>query len=443
MAQVIYFDPDARRPCANCHKIRDWSRKAAEDLGARFSTALRWSRAAEESLVVIVRCVGGQTPDGFLRSDGVQTLAVICQPRSGEAGFFERLADCFDDFVCCLAAEAEYVARLRRLIAHHTAAGDLSLRGDLIGKSPLFLKALQSIGPIARSCAPALIQGETGVGKELFARAIHYNSPRAAKPFVPLNCSALPDHLFENELFGHVPGAFTDARSTEKGLLGEANGGTLFLDEVDMLAPGSQAKLLRFLQDREYRPLGSSKALMADVRVVAASNADLLGLVRERQFREDLFHRLNVLPFTIPALRERPGDVPLLAEHFARRFGAQYGKPEVRFSDDSLARMSAYEWPGNVRELEGAVHRAVVFAESDLLEAPELADAGDTPRGPDTKDAAMQRFERAYLMNLLSENGGNLSHSAVACGKDRRTLQRLLRKHEIDRVSFRTGLKKA
>jgi DNA-binding NtrC family response regulator len=288
--------------------------------------------------------------------------------------------------------------------------------------------------------ATVLIGGETGVGKELFARAIHYNGERRSRPFIPINCSALPDHLFENEVFGHARGAYTDAGSAEKGLLGEAEGGTVFFDEIDTLAPSSQAKLLRLLQDREYRPLGSSKSLVADTRVIAATNMDLRELVAEHRFREDLFHRLNVLSLRVPPLRDRLADIPLLATHFLGRYAAQYNRGNLRFSPSALRKMLSYSWPGNVREMEGLLHRAVVFGTGGTVEASdiELPMAAGAARAPaaSAKDDAMGEFERGYLVNLLAEHHGNVSHSARAAGKDRRTFQRLLRKHGIERLAF-------
>ena len=250
-------------------------------------------------------------------------LAAVCNVPHTAAELFDSLQHGLDDFFCCPFPEIDFVTRLRRALSDHGASAAefghcrRDLRLDLlVGESPAFLDAISRIPRISGSAATVLIGGETGVGKELFARAIHYNGERECRPFVPVNCSALPDHLFENELFGHAKGAYTDASSSECGLLHEADGGTLFLDEVDMLSPPAQAKLLRFLQDREYRPLGSSKSLTADARVIAASNANLRELVAHRRFRADLFHRLNVLSLEVPALRNRPSDIPLLANHF-------------------------------------------------------------------------------------------------------------------------------
>jgi two-component system response regulator AtoC len=288
-----------------------------------------------------------------------------------------------------------------------------------------------------------LITGETGTGKELFARAIHYAGPRKGKPFVPVNCGALPDHLVENELFGHARGAYTDAASGQQGLVAESEGGTLFLDEVEALSPAAQAKLLRFLQDYEYRQLGSPKTHRADVRVIAATNVDLKAEVEAQRYREDLFYRLSVLLLRIPALRDRGEDIPLLARHFARRYARRQGRPQPHFSDDAVACLMAHGWPGNVRELEAVVQRSVLMARSGTLEAEDIELLAGEPGERSTlrafqeaKSSAIDSFERSYLTRVLTVHAGNISEAARAAGTDRRALQRLMRKHGIDRRLF-------
>jgi len=289
-----------------------------------------------------------------------------------------------------------------------------------------------------------LISGETGSGKELIARAIHYHGARWSKPFIPVNCGALPDHLFENELFGHVKGAFTDASSAEKGLIAEAEGGTLFLDEVDALSPAAQIKLLRFLQNGEFRPLGSSRSVIANVRVIAASNADLRAKVDLKQFREDLFYRLNVLSVAIPALRERGEDVLSLAEHFIEMHASRQGGDRPRLSEAARRKLNDYSWPGNVRELEGVIQGAVLLSASGILHAADI----EIPEGKSkdllrneslrrAKSFVVGEFERSYVANLLTEHQGNITQAAKAAGKDRRTLQRLVRKYALNRDSFK------
>lgn len=320
---------------------------------------------------------------------------------------------------------------------------------SLVGKSESFAKAIQKLPLLARSNSPILIMGETGTGKELFARAIHYHSARQGKPFIPVNCGALPDHLFENELFGHAKGAFTDASSEENGLIAEAEGGTLLLDEVDALSPAAQIKLLRFLQDREYRRIGSPKVLLADVRVLAATNADLAALIEAKRFRGDLYYRLNILSLTLPPLRERTGDVPFLAQHFLMKFRQHYLKDPLEFVPGALQELSAYSWPGNVRELEAVVERAVVLADSSHLETKDLAlpvspSRSAAPLGPlrEAKSAAIRQFEKSYLSNLLLSHQGNLTRAAKSAGKKRQTLQKLLRKYGLERHAFEGGGRK-
>lgn len=312
----------------------------------------------------------------------------------------------------------------------------------LVGESEAFLRTLEKIRLFAGTGATVLITGETGTGKELFARAIHYHGVRRGQPFIPVNCGALPDALIENELFGHSKGAYTDAASAEKGLVAEADGGTLFLDEIDALSCPAQAKLLRFLQRGEYRPVGCARSAYADVRVVAASNVDLLALVQDKQFREDLFYRLHVLSVTIPPLRQRLGDLPLLAAHFAAHYGRTQGYGSVSVSEDALRKLLAHTWPGNIRELEGVLQRAVLHSGGVMIEADhvELAGTMATEKVPGTlsqaKTAAMQEFERTYLINLLRVHRGNITHAAKAAGKERRTFQRLLTKHQLHRSRF-------
>jgi DNA-binding NtrC family response regulator len=379
-------------------------------------------------------------------------LALLC-PRWGQPlGEFSCLLRSVDDFLSCPFQEAELFFRVERLLRiNGKASASLNLQSvreklrleSLVGDSELFIKAIEKILPLARSNAPALILGETGTGKELFARALHYQGARHGKPFVPVNCGGVPDHLFENELFGHAKGAYTDATSQQNGLISEAEGGTLFLDEIDTLSPSSQVKLLRFLQDGEYRPLGSGRSVKSNVRVIAASNADVRAKVEKQMFRADLYHRLNVLSLCVPALRERLSDIPLLARYFIERYSKQYGEEPVHLSTAAMQKLLSYSWPGNVRELEAVIQRGLVLSSRSVLQ-PEDIDIAVPYRlesaGPKSlrqaKSTAMGDFERNYLATLLATYRGNISHAAKAAGKDRRTLQRLLRKYNIDRDAF-------
>jgi two-component system response regulator GlrR len=316
-------------------------------------------------------------------------------------------------------------------------------RLNLIGRSTSFLCCLGFIERIAGCDAAVLIQGETGTGKELAARAIHYLGARRHKPFVPLNCGAIPDGLIETELFGHERGAFTDAKYAKRGLVAEARDGTLFLDEIDMLSPKGQVAVLRFLQDLHYRPIGHASEITSDVRIIAASNRCLAALARTGDFRTDLLYRLNILCLALPPLRDREGDLELLAEHFARMFSVKYGHTPKRFGLDTIYWMRAYDWPGNVRELENFIHRQVLMTDGDIIHYADESAESDHPRPVDShgfqtaKLCAIEQFERAYLKRVLSQARGNITFAARMANKERRAFAKLLKKHGIDRNAFR------
>ena len=312
---------------------------------------------------------------------------------------------------------------------------------NLIGQSVAFRRTVELIQRIARFDVPVLIAGETGTGKELAARAVHYLSGRRAAPFVPLNCGALPDTLAESELFGCERGAFTDARTRRPGIISAAEGGTLLLDEVDSLPARAQASLLRFLQDRTYRPLGGTREKIGDVRVIAAASPKLTSLVQSGQFRSDLAFRLDVVTIEMPALRERPGDAVLLANHFARRYARRYGI-EPRPIDAASARwLERQPWPGNVRELENLVLRRMLLCTgSELVLHPAAEERSESAGGFSlygvARAAVLNSWERGYLSQLLARAGGNVTRAAALAGKERRALGRLLKKHGIDRRAF-------
>jgi DNA-binding NtrC family response regulator len=309
---------------------------------------------------------------------------------------------------------------------------------QMIGQSAAFTQAINRIPAIAACDAGVLITGETGTGKELCARAIHYLGPRSRQPFVPLNCGAIPSDLVENELFGHSAGAYTSAATRHNGIIAEAEGGTLFLDEVDSLPPGAQIKLLRFLQSKEYRLLGTTKTLTANVRLVAATNADPAAAVKSGKMRQDLYYRLSVIPVRLPPLRERRDDIPLLANHFQIRYAREYGKTMSPLPGDVAARLMAHDWPGNVRELENAIACMVALSDTGHLLVSDLDLPPDaTGEDPSSLRAAKGQFERAYIQEKLRSCGGNISHAALAAGKDRRAFWELIRKHGIEVEQFR------
>src|SRR5262245_8637406 len=340
-------------------------------------------------------------------------LALFCVGSNEPIDILPCDFDAVDDFVSCPFREGELTFRIKRLLQSKSATKMSSDFAEgkrnfhpisLVGESPSFLRVVDKIPLLAACCETVLISGETGSGKEVFSRAIHYQSARRGKPFVPVNCGALPDHLCETELFGHVKGAFTDASSAEKGLIAEAEGGTLFLDEVGTLSQAGQIKLLRFLQDGEYRPVGSGRSVNADVRILAASNDDLLKQVEKKQFREDLYYRLNALSLRIPALRDRIEDVVPLAAHFLDRYAREHCQGGRVLSTGALDKLMAYSWPGNIRELESIITRALTFSRAPMLEAEDIelpmaaGDAISRSRSlREAKSNTIAAFERRYL----------------------------------------------
>jgi DNA-binding NtrC family response regulator len=352
------------------------------------------------------------------------------------------------------SAEQELRATLARV--------DAVASSGLVGSSSSWVRVIGQLPALAAGEAPVLVSGETGTGKELVARAVHYLSPRAAYPFLPVNCGALPDTLLEDELFGHERGAFTDARTRRVGLIPQAERGTVFLDEVDSLSPRGQVALLRVLQEKTVRPLGGGREQRVDVRFVAATNAPLLQRVHAGAFRADLYYRLCVLSVELPPLRDRRDDVFLIAQHLLRR-SLPLGRGPLRFSAASVAAMLSAHWPGNVRELENAVIRAVHLARHGVIEpgdlglapaAPGLAPSpsavlaplaseaehsADLPPFQQAKQRAIDSWEREYLLRSMAEHGGNVSHAARAAGKERREFGKLLKKHALNPRAFQAA----
>jgi DNA-binding NtrC family response regulator len=315
----------------------------------------------------------------------------------------------------------------------------------LIGESPAFLEAINTVALVAKCDASVMISGETGTGKDLFAHGIHQLSLRANCPFVPVNCGAIPPELVENELFGHERGAFTGAADSRSGLIEEACGGTLFLDEIDCLPLLSQVKLLRFLQEKEYRPLGSTKTRQADLRVVTATNVDVEKAVRDGNLRKDLYYRLNMIPIILPPLRERREDITLLAANFMVKYATEFKKNTNCFSRDALQKLLLYDWPGNVRELEHVIGRAVALSEHHIIgEADIVLPSSETDAKQESfqqvKAKVIAQFERTYLQGLLLAHQGNITRAAQAAQKDRGAFWHLLRKHRIDVGRFRHKL---
>jgi two-component system, NtrC family, response regulator GlrR len=406
--------------------------------------------------IVLLHSSLRQNVDGLLAtirrsSKSAPLLGIFCGEETNGTLIDESLAAGMDDFLFCPLRQVDLIPRVRRLVHSHTEA-EPSVRARelkasfhldwIVGESAALMAVVYRVPNLAASDATILISGETGTGKEVLARAIHQLSPRSKALFVPINCGAVPESLFESEFFGHMKGAFTDASSSATGLIKEADGGTLFLDEVDALSLSSQVKLLRFLQNQEYRVLGSARSMHADVRIIAATNVNLQQQIAAKLFREDLYYRLNTLRLSVPALRARLEDVPTLANHFMGLYSGIYQRSCSRLTPSALQKLLIYSWPGNVRELEAVIHRAVLTVSSSVIDAvdidlPNLEIAPHSEGNFDkARSQAVLQFERAYLLRLLAENSGNVSQAARRSGKPRRSLQRLLQKHGLTKTDF-------
>ncbi len=346
------------------------------------------------------------------------------------------------DYVSKPFKEDELLLRIDRAVEQRRLRGHMHLLADdfrrryglehIVGTSPAIRDVLERVQRVAPTEATVLLTGESGTGKELVARALHASSRRSGGPFVPVNCAAITETLLESELFGHARGAFTGATKARRGLFEEAHGGTLFIDEVGETTPGFQAKLLRALQDGEIRRVGESTPVLVDVRVVAATNQDLRRAIVERRFREDLFYRLAVVPIRIPPLRERRGDVPLLAAHFLRR-AATGGAPTRTLAPDAVAKLVEHAWPGNVRELENVIAQAAALAPEPEIHARDIhvdahAHGAAAPGGARTLAAAVEDAERAAIEAALERHGGDLPGVARELGVSGTTLWRKMKR---------------
>ena len=323
-------------------------------------------------------------------------------------------------------------------LEQRSPATDEAWRQAIVTRSPLMLRLLEQAGMVAQSDVSVLINGQSGTGKEIVAQAIHNASPRHDKPFVAINCGALPEQLLESELFGHARGAFTGAVSNREGLFQAAEGGTLFLDEIGDMPVALQVKLLRVLQERKVRPLGSNRDIEINVRIISATHRDLPKAMARGEFREDLFYRLNVVNLKIPPLSERTEDIPLLANHLLRQ-SADRHKPFVRaFSSDAMKRLMAAKWPGNVRQLVNVIEQCVALTSSPVIgdALVEQALEGENTALPTFVEARNQ-FELNYLRKLLQITKGNVTHAARMAGRNRTEFYKLLSRHELDANDFK------
>jgi len=441
----------ALREVEHLELVRELLAEDAEEGGGRAVGSLPGLLArCQPCLLLLCLPEGGDRTGGMVESvfAAIQAsgpeLSIIVILEAADPGSLHRLLQMgAADFCLAPLRTEDLLPRIRRWAFAHseTQAVARHLEWDMgtrqfLGRSGAFLEAIHKIPKLARCDANVFITGETGTGKEMCARAIHQLGPRAAHPFVPVNCGAIPAELVENELFGHAAGAFTGAASAIRGLVHDAEGGTLFLDEIDSLPLHAQVKFLRFLQDQEYRPLGARLACQANVRIIAASNAELEMLVRAGRFRADLYYRLNILPLKLPSLRDRREDIPLLARHFVLKYAVESGQPVKELSGGALEKLMAYAWPGNVRELENIMVQAVVLSEQAHITEDDICLPGESGREMEIsfktlKSQAIREFESTYVRRLLALNDGNISRAARAAKKNRRAFWQLMRKHAI------------
>ncbi|MDN6882525.1 sigma 54-interacting transcriptional regulator [Variovorax sp. CAN2819] len=378
-------------------------------------------RKRHPSLPVILLTAHGTIPDAVeATARGVFTY--LTKPYDGRE-LLEKIAQAL-----ALGAPA----------ATPSKAGDDSWRSEIVSRSNRMAELLAEARMVAKSDASVLLRGDSGAGKEMLARAIHKASARADKPFVAVNCGAIPEALLESELFGHMKGAFTDAHANHKGLFQQADGGTLLLDEIGDMPPALQVKLLRVLQERAVRPLGASQSIQVDVRIVSATHRDLDAAMEAGQFREDLYYRLNVVTLTLPPLSARREDIPLLANHFLQRLSAKYGKRLSGFAPEALKALTMAAWPGNVRQLYNVVEQVCALSSSPLIPLALVQRALRVPTVEvQTYAEAKQRFERDYLVGLLKLTDGNVADAARLADRNRTEFYRLLQKHELTPGHFK------
>lgn len=346
-----------------------------------------------------------------------------------------------EEYVSKPFTDAELLAAVRRVLdklkRRREAARRPAPRPErahgLIGESQAMQKVFAAIRKASSTSATVLITGESGSGKELVARAIHYSSARASAPFVPVNCGGIPESLLESELFGYVRGAFTGAHESRAGFFQTADGGTIFLDEIGETSVAMQVKLLRVLQDKEVRMVGDSRGRKVDVRIIAATNKNLPSLIQSRVFREELYYRINVVAIEVPPLRARVGDIPLLVRHFAEKFASELRKPVPRFSERAMAALQDYAWPGNARELENAIQRIVVMNDDEVIEVPDLpSSARFSAQRTTVVNRTLAEVEAEHIRNVLASTGGNKTRAAQILGIDRKTLRKKTIEYHLD-----------
>jgi DNA-binding NtrC family response regulator len=371
----------------------------------------------------------------------------VAAVKAGAYDFVTKPFERIEDFALRVAKAVERRTLKRRTQTLEQALDIKVAFEGIIGHSAQMGAVFKLVQAVAAGASTVLIQGESGTGKELVARAIHFRSPRAGKPFVAVNCSALTETLLDSELFGHIKGSFTGAVGNKKGLFEAAEGGTLFLDEIGDIPPPTQVRLLRALQEGEIKRVGATDTVRVDVRVIAATNVDLAKARAEGRFREDLYYRLNVINIPLPPLRDRPADIPLLVQHFLKKYSERAKRPTIpAVSEEAMRQLLAHRWPGNVRELENAIERAILLTSGPLIgieNVPDPVRESGKPQGnfdpwtlnhlpfSQAKELAMSAFERRYLSVALEKSQNNISAAALAAGMDRSNFRRLLKHHGL------------
>jgi len=391
-------------------------------------------------------------------SQGEKTFGVIYLDNYLTNKAFKKatsdFVNAFTDFISLAAYNVLERQRLEtQMIALESEIRSKFEFDHIVGRHPDMIKLLKLVSQIADTDAIVLIQGESGTGKELIARALHFNSKRRQHPFIPINCSALSENILESELFGHVRGAFTGAAYEKIGWFERAAGGTVFLDEVSEMSPALQVKLLRILQTGEYSRVGESKIHYANIRTIAATNKSLQTLVQNNKFREDLYYRLNVFDLTVPPLRERRSDIPLISNHFLKIFRNKYNKNNLRFSKDALTILNTYDYPGNCRELEHIIQRTVLLCEKDVITPNQLPEKilhsttknlnanGKISSFKAAKQRIVEKFEQDYLIDSLKLSNGNISRAARTAGINIKNFYQKLVKYQIEAKDFKPSLK--
>jgi DNA-binding NtrC family response regulator len=415
-------------------------------------TDIRMPEVSGEAVLDAVRKLNPEIPVIIMTSYGTIEDAVHFL----HAGAHDYIAKPLSREVFChrIHRAIENLRMSREISRLKTSLKMFTDRDHVVGNSFSMRKVMEKLPAIAQTDASVVIYGESGTGKELIARTIHYLSQRSSKPFIPVNCGALPENLLESELFGYKRGAFTDAHSDTAGLVEEANTGTLFLDEIGEISLKVQVKLLRFLQEKEIKPLGSTKFIRTDVRIISATNRDLKTAIAAGSFRDDLYYRLNIVPITLPPLRDRKEDIPLLANHFLRRFTKEFNREVTEISPLALQKLVGYQWPGNIRELENKIQQTVVMCNHEVIQPEDV----DLPVEIGSRDPAnssgllhpegglgafrvekkkiIHSFESNYIFQLLEKNEGNITRAAREARMDRKNFWQLMRKYHINPKEF-------